>query len=177
MRCLLFYILCRTIAFTSANGNNHLLRANSNIAGPRQRQLQLQHGVLPSRRTPANREYSHQQKAVNKSNDLNPNTLNTCSTTLGTLKGDTTKVSCSSKPEVRPMDTSNSSCVTVFTTSKSNDTTQSPNNTNPKEHHITTSLILDVKGQSETVISNSMSTISGNNTSYCTSIVKSKSEW
>ena len=167
----------RTIALTTANGNNHLIRSKTNIGGPKQLQ-QPQQGGLSTGKSDTIKECSYQRKAVDKSNALCPKSLNTNSTNLNTPETETTKVSCRSKPEVRFKDTSShSSCVvTVFPTTKSNDTqSPPPNNPNLKESHIK-HCNTDVKRCGETLIFNQI-TNSGNNTSHCTTIVKSKSEW
>ena len=148
------------------------------MGGPKQLQQAQQVGLCTGKSDTV-KECSYQRKAVDKSNALCPKSLNTNSINLITPETETTKVSCRSKPEVRFKDTSShSSCVvTVFTTTNSNDTqSPPPNNPNLKESHIT-HCNLDVKRPScETLIFNQI-TNSGNNTSHCTTIVKSKSEW
>ena len=173
-------------------------RANSNFGGPKQRNNRL----LPPDRTPQqSKEYKNQKSGTNKTHLLpSPKTNNTQTTSLmaptnSHFTDETTKVSCPKQAElpgtnddVRIMDTSNSSCLTfVCTPTKSNDThSPIPPTTNNTSHskesnHITTNITttpdLDVKVNSETLVTNHPTTNSGCNISYCTSIVKSKSEW
>ena len=175
-------------------------RANSNFGGPKQRNNRL----LPPDRTPQqSKEYKNQKSGTNKTHLLpSPKTNNTQTTSLmaptnSHFTDETTKVSCpklaelpGTNDDVRIMDTSNSSCLTsVCTPTKSNDT-QSPlppitNNTShsKEKNYITTNITttttpnLDVKYNSETLVSNHPSSNSGYSSSYCTTIVKSKSEW
>ena len=170
------------------------MRANSNFGGPKQRQNRL----LPPDRSP---QYKNQKTGTINTNLLSsPKTNNTQSTSLmgqsrksSQLTDETTKVSCrkqadpipGTKDDVRIMDTSNSSCLTfVCTPTKSNDTqppklpsTNYTSHSNEKNYITTTTANLDVKVNSETLVSNHPSTNSGYNTSYCTTVVKSKSEW
>ena len=191
-------MIIRSIAYTAANGSNHLMRANSHFGGPKQRQNRL----LPPDRSP---QYKHQKTGTNASHlSPSPKTSNTQSTSLmghtrnnTQFTDETTKVSCrkqaepipGTKDDFRIMDTSNSSCLTlVCTPTKSNDT-QPPNlptlnnTTHSKEKNYITTITtttnpnVDVKFNSETLVSNHPSTNSGCNNSYCTTIVKSKSEW
>ena len=177
-----------------------LLRAGSNIAGPKQRQDRL---VPPDRKAHYKREHNNQMLRVNKSDNppSGSKTLNTISTTF---TNETTKVSCRNSNDstkatndaVPIMDNSNSSCLTsvCVTPSKSNHTQSPPtppplNNTHNLNDNIittttritsTSSPNLDVKlNNSESIVSSNQPCItSGNNTSsYCTTIVKSKSEW
>ena len=188
----------RSIAYSAANGNNHLNRGNSNFGGPKQRNNRL----LPPDRSPQPKEYKNQKTGTNKPHLLSsPKTNNTQSTSLmaptnSHFNDETTKVSRRKQAElpgtnddVRIMDTSNSSCLTsVCTPTKSNDThSPLPPTTNNTSHskeknHIITNITttipnLDVKYNSETLVSNQPSSNSGYSSSYCTTIVKSKSEW
>ena len=189
-------VIFRSIAYTAANGNNHLNRSKSNYEGAKQRQNRL----LPPDRSP---QYKNQKTGTSKSNhSSSPKTNNTQNTSLigqptnSHYADETTKVSCrkqdepqpGTKDDVRIMDTSNFSRLTfVCTPTKSNDThSPIPPTTNNTSHskesnHITTNITttpeLDVKVNSETLVTNHPTTNSGCNISYCTSIVKSKSEW
>ena len=199
-----FNFLFRSIAYSTANGNMRLIRASSNISGPKQRQDRL---FPPDRKAPYQREQSNQTMRGNKSNHLSfaSNTVNTNSTTLASqFTNETTKVSCrnnnkatkAATGDIPIMDNSNSSCLTsvCVTPSKSNDNPSAPpiNNTNDTHNNIittttttrttsTSSPNLDAKlhSTSETLVSSNQPCIdSGINTSsYCTTIVKSKSEW
>jgi len=66
----------RSIAYTAANGNNHLNRSKSNYEGAKQRQNRL---LLPDRSP----QYKNQKTGTSKSNHLSsPKTNNTQTTSL-----------------------------------------------------------------------------------------------
>ena len=146
----------------------------------------------PDASSPNKRRLCNNYKTpANKLNNFEPSsrTMNTNSTNLTTIKDEPSNVSCrgGTKTNIRIKDTSNSSSIIlVVTPSMSNNDTSSnhpSNHTHSKENPITTTTNntpkFDVKlNCCETpVVSNQPSTNSGTNTSYCTSIVKTKSEW
>ena len=132
-----------------------------------------QHGAVGHGRTGPARGNAYPTRAVNNKNILILNYNNGKSTNVKCGDNTTTKVSDNIKPDVRSKDNSKVACVRVVTSIPN--LSQSPNNTNPNENHLST-LKEDVTKQNEMLITNQM-TNSGITTFYCTAIVKSKSEW
>ena len=184
----------RSVAVKTANGDKHLMRSQSNFVGPTNRTIQQQNRSTNKKGVNVN---NSKTEVNNKPKFVSPSkTFNTNSTTLATFTEEPPQqVSCRSNnsnndaaDDARNMDKSNSSscCVTKTTfvckpqNSQVTELTSSspqPNKTYSRVNHITPSPELGVNLNSETLAFNQTSINSGTNTSYYTSVVKSKSEW
>ena len=171
------------------------MRSQSNFVGPTNRAVQRPNTTTNKKGVDVNKS---KMEVNNKPKFVSPSkTFNTNSTTLATFTEEPPQqVSCRSNnsnndaaDDARNMDKSNSSscCVTKTTfvckpqnsqvTELTSPSSPQPNKTYSRVNHITPSPELGVNLNSETLAFNRTSINSGTNTSYYTSVVKSKSEW